>query len=320
MEPFISIKDFNKFQPWTARQAQLIQEVQEGTEISLFELTLIYQRVTYFVHQINLKNCSSKKLRQYLRLVMEQCVFYGRVGITIINDRPYCFEISEYTMEKISGTEINLYQLTDFQPEEISVPREQAFIFQFNAQNFGIWVKALQYIPKIDELLDLLMNQVQWLNLKMGIKVTDKAKYENLISQKNQDGKPLWKPINFKDSYIIMEDCVDYHALDLPEVKIKEYFELIQDYLSFFDDIIGIKVANAFSDKTRDLQAQQNTQTYKSNVIFNEWFENVELFVEWVNENFNEQIEAEELVEFDTPVKSAEHQAQDGINALNSGE
>lgn len=311
-EKFQTFGMMNDLANWNARQKQLISTSDvTSSNYSLTWLQMIYQRVDYFVNQIAFYNIKPSQKR-LLRLILRYAVLNGKVAWI-----PSQYKLGIIITHKTKTTKlkiINLFDYDDFQNEEIEINNDEIIILYANSLSIGIFAKTNEYLPTSLEMVNDLTSQFYWLNKKLAVKLeTNKAIEYDTDEQRLVAVQEWWNLQNFKKQpFIFLTNDLKFESFELPNVDITEYFKFIQNYLDFYDGIAGMKIANNFSDKTRDLQAQQNAQTYKNNVIFNEWFENVEYFVDEFNYYHGLNITISELVEEPNDVEKNEYDQSTG--------
>lgn len=170
----------------------------------------------------------------------------------------------------------------NFESKEMKVKSNEIAVYQLNDMEFGLWILCWPYLIKINKFINLLNSQV---NLKTKKMVAD-----------DEDNNPMKRKevvssITSNTPLIFTKVGANLRPLELPETNLQDFFDLIENYLSFFDfHFANMDSKDVENGKARDIASQQLNHQAQINKkqIYQTGF--VEEFIEQFNTKFLEDV------------------------------
>lgn len=250
-----------------------------------FSYLFILERAKYFMSCCQIES----ELDDVVKVVY--LAFYygslnGSVGLTMDSNGTYLFYITEKEIDKygkvkrVKGVTFNYYNSTNFKEEKIDLPGDQVAIFDFNNEDFGLWVLAWDYINKIYGFLIIAINQAKLLNKRFVLR-TD----SNNLALRSQISAMLRNP----SILVALKNDVDLKQLETPDFDLNQIWQWIENYTNYFDfHFLNMRVKDMDdSNKERNIASQQQnhaTQNDNKNQ-FIDYF--IEKFIREINAKFN---------------------------------
>lgn len=241
--------------------------VEDSNSGNFLVYLLVLERARYFKACVVFKGDNYKLIK-----LLYEALYYGSMNgsIAIVNDKNRFYlgyvntkKINKYgELEEVEIQTFNYHNTSDFESETISFKGEKAkqvIIFNFNNEDFGLWVLCWFYLTKIYEFFETLINQQQLLNKKFV--------FRGDLTQPNIRSQVI-KSITDRSVVIWLNKDIDLKQLDTPNVDLGQTFNLIENYTNYFDfHILGIRTKDITDNtKSRDIASQQlNHQTQADN-------------------------------------------------------
>lgn len=250
-----------------------------------FSYLFILERAKYFMSCCQIESRLDNVVNEvYLALYYGS--LNGTIGFTMDKNGCYLFYITKKKLDKygkveyVEGTTFNYHNSADFKEEEIKLPGEQVAIFDFNNEDFGLWVLAWDYVNKLYPFLQIAVNQATFLNKRFVLRMDGhNSTLRSQISQMlRQPGILIW-----------MDNNVDLKQLETPDFDLNQIWQWIENYTNYFDShFLNMRVKDLDdSNKERDIASQQsNHQTSNDNKSqFVDYF--IDKFIHEINAKFN---------------------------------
>lgn len=262
---------------------------------------LILERARYFKNRILVKDCEF----WYLEKLIYECFYYGalsgKAGLYFEDGLPVLVDVSNLEYNKygeLVGADIqpinyNNSTVWEYEQEHLNKNKvKNLAIFRLNGEEFGLWVLAYFYLEKVCEYFEILDTQTNFLNKKFGIEINN-----------GQAGleQQIYRSLIARNSPVIMtKDLTKLKALELPEIDLNAIFELIINFVNWFDNhILGIRTKDIDpSDKAREIVAnsgingqQASKQEQNMNMFVHDFFNEINnitgLNIDWVDLNID---------------------------------
>lgn len=274
------------------KMSGLSEELGKGRDVSnqtWFSYIFILERAKYFMACIQFDG-DNYKLIQLLYKALYYGSLNGQIGIVHDENGYYLIYITKKNYDKygnitkVEGTTFNYLNSSDFKQEDISISNMlQIVIFDFNNEDFGLWVLAWIYVNNLYRFLTILLNQADLLNKRFVLRS------DNNNSQLRAE---LSSILHNQSILIWLANDVELTQLETPDFDINQIFTLIENYTNYFDfHFLNMRVKDVSdSDKERDIASQQaNHQTANNNKSqFVDYF--IDKMVFDINEKWNEHI------------------------------
>ena len=250
-----------------------------------FSYLFILERAKYFMSCCQIKS----QLDDVVKLVY-LALYYGSlngsIGFTMDTNGCYLFYITEKEIDKygkvkhVNGLTFNYYNSTNFKEEKVSLDGKDVAIFDFNNEDFGLWVLAWDYINKIYGFLIIAINQAKLLNKRFVLR-TD----SNNLALRSQISAMLRNP----SILIALKNDVDLKQLETPDFDLNQIWQWIENYTNYFDfHFLNMRVKDMDdTDKERNVASQQQNHASQNDNKnqFIDYF--IEKFIREINAKFN---------------------------------
>lgn len=289
-----------------------------GTGLNMgvwFSYLFILERAKYFMSCCQIKT----KLDDVAKLVY-LALYYGSlngtIGFTMNEQGGYLFYITEKEIDKygkvikVKGTTFNYYNSTNFKEEDVDLDGEHVAIFDFNNEDFGLWVLAWEYVNKIYSFLLIAINQAKLLNKRFVLRTdTNNMNLRSEISQMLRNPSIL----------IALKNDVELKQLETPDFDLNQIWQWIENYTNYFDfHFLNMRVKDMdSSDKERDIASQQANHTTQNDNKnqFIDYF--IDKFVREINAKFNTDLEwHNRMIDMDDGITDQTHT----LNKLKGGD
>lgn len=274
------------------KMSGLSEELGNGGDVSnqtWFSYIFILERAKYFMACVQFDG-DNYKLIQLLYKALYYGSLNGQIGIVHDENGYYLIYITKKNYDKygnvtkVEGTTFNYLNSNDFKQEDITISNMlQIVIFDFNNEDFGLWVLAWIYVNNLYRFLTILLNQADLLNKRFVLRS------DNNNSQLRAE---LSSILHNQSILIWLANDVELTQLETPDFDINQIFTLIENYTNYFDfHFLNMRVKDVSdSDKERDIASQQaNHQTANNNKSqFVDYF--IDKMVFDINEKWNEHI------------------------------
>ena len=274
------------------KMSGLSEELGNGGDVSnqtWFSYIFILERAKYFMACVQFDG-DNYKLIQLLYKALYYGSLNGQIGIVHDENGYYLIYITKKNYDKygnitkVEGTTFNYLNSSDFKQEDVSISNMlQIVIFDFNNEDFGLWVLAWIYVNNLYRFLTILLNQADLLNKRFVLRS------DNNNSQLRAE---LSSILHNQSILIWLANDVELTQLETPDFDINQIFTLIENYTNYFDfHFLNMRVKDVSdSDKERDIASQQaNHQTANNNKSqFVDYF--IDKMVFDINEKWNEHI------------------------------
>lgn len=274
------------------KMSGLSEELGTGGDVSnqtWFSYIFILERAKYFMACVQFDG-ENYKLIQLLYKALYYGSLNGQIGIVHDENGYYLIYITKKNYDKygnitkVEGTTFNYLNSSDFKQEDISITNMlQIVIFDFNNEDFGLWVLAWIYVNNLYRFLTILLNQADLLNKRFVLRS------DNNNSQLRAE---LSSILHNQSILIWLANDVELTQLETPDFDINQIFTLIENYTNYFDfHFLNMRVKDVDdSDKERDIASQQaNHQTANNNKSqFVDYF--IDKMVFDINEKWDEHI------------------------------
>ena len=274
------------------KMSGLSEELGNGGDVSnqtWFSYIFILERAKYFMACVQFDG-ENYKLIQLLYKALYYGSLNGQIGIVHDENGYYLIYITKKNYDKygnitkVEGTTFNYLNSSDFKQEDITISNMlQIVIFDFNNEDFGLWVLAWIYVNNLYRFLTILLNQADLLNKRFVLRS------DNNNSQLRAE---LSSILHNQSILIWLANDVELTQLETPDFDINQIFTLIENYTNYFDfHFLNMRVKDVSdSDKERDIASQQaNHQTEKNNKSqFVDYF--IDKMVFDINEKWDEHI------------------------------
>lgn len=270
------------------RMAGLYTVLNNGATLNMgiwFSYLFILERAKYFM-----SCCQIETQLDDVAKVVYLALYYGSlngcVGFTMDENGCYLFYITKKKIDKygkvihVDGLTFNYYNSTDFKEEKVSLDGNNVAIFDFNNEDFGLWVLAWDYVNKLYSFLQIMINQTKLLNKRFVLR-TD----SNNMNLRSEVSQMLRNP----SILIALKNDVELKQLETPDFDLNQIWQAIENYTNYFDfHFLNMRVKDMdISDKERDIASQQTnhaTQNDNKNQ-FIDYF--IEKFIREINAKFN---------------------------------
>ena len=254
-----------------------------------FSYLFILERAKYFMSCVQFDG-ENYKLIELLYKALYYGSLNGQVGIVHDENGYYLIYITKKNYDKygnltkVTGTTFNYLNSNDFKQEDITITNLlQIVIFDFNNEDYGLWVLAWIYVNNLYRFLTILLNQADLLNKRFVLRS------DNNNSQLRNE---LAAILHNQSILIWLNNDVELTQLETPDFDINQIFTLIENYTNYFDfHFLNMRVKDVDnSDKERDIASQQaNHQTANNNKSqFVDYF--IDKMVFEIKEKWNEDI------------------------------
>lgn len=254
-----------------------------------FSYLFILERAKYFMSCCQIQT-SMDKVAQLVYLALYYGALNGTIGFTMDEKGGYLFYITEKEIDKygqvirVKGTTFNYYNSTNFKQEDVNLDGDQVAIFDFNNEDFGLWVLAWEYINKIYNFLIIAINQAKLLNKRFVLRTdTNNMNLRSEISQMLRNPSIL----------IALKNDVELKQLETPDFDLNQIWQWIENYTNYFDfHFLNMRVKDMdSSDKERDIASQQANHTTQNDNKnqFIDFF--IDKFIREINAKFNMDLE-----------------------------
>ena len=274
------------------KMSGLSEELTTGKDVSnqtWFSYIFILERAKYFMACVQFDG-ENYKLIQLLYKALYYGSLNGQIGIVHDENGYYLIYITKKDYDKygnitkVEGTTFNYLNSSDFKQEDVSISNMlQIVIFDFNNEDFGLWVLAWIYVNNLYRFLTILLNQADLLNKRFVLRS------DNNNSQLRAE---LSSILHNQSILIWLANDVELTQLETPDFDINQIFTLIENYTNYFDfHFLNMRVKDVNdSDKERDIASQQaNHQTANNNKSqFVDYF--IDKMVFDINEKWDEHI------------------------------
>ena len=274
------------------KMSGLSEELGNGGDVSnqtWFSYIFILERAKYFMACVQFDG-ENYKLIQLLYKALYYGSLNGQIGIVHDENGYYLIYITKKNYDKygnitkVEGTTFNYLNSSDFKQEDITISNMlQIVIFDFNNEDFGLWVLAWIYVNNLYRFLTILLNQADLLNKRFVLRS------DNNNSQLRAE---LSSILHNQSILIWLANDVELTQLETPDFDINQIFTLIENYTNYFDfHFLNMRVKDVSdSDKERDIASQQaNHQTENNNKSqFVDYF--IDKMVFDINEKWDEHI------------------------------
>lgn len=274
------------------KMSGLSEELGNGGDVSnqtWFSYIFILERAKYFMACVQFDG-DNYKLIQLLYKALYYGSLNGQIGIVHDENGYYLIYITKKNYDKygnvtkVEGTTFNYLNSSDFKQEDVTISNMlQIVIFDFNNEDFGLWVLAWIYVNNLYRFLTILLNQADLLNKRFVLRS------DNNNSQLRAE---LSSILHNQSILIWLANDVELTQLETPDFDINQIFTLIENYTNYFDfHFLNMRVKDVSdSDKERDIASQQaNHQTENNNKSqFVDYF--IDKMVFDINEKWNENI------------------------------
>ena len=274
------------------KMSGLSEELGKGGDVSnqtWFSYIFILERAKYFMACVQFDG-DNYKLIQLLYKALYYGSLNGQIGIVHDENGYYLIYITKKNYDKygnvtkVEGTTFNYLNSSDFKQENVSISNMlQIVIFDFNNEDFGLWVLAWIYVNNLYRFLTILLNQADLLNKRFVLRS------DNNNSQLRAE---LSSILHNQSILIWLANDVELTQLETPDFDINQIFTLIENYTNYFDfHFLNMRVKDVSdSDKERDIASQQaNHQTENNNKSqFVDYF--IDKMVFDINEKWDEHI------------------------------
>lgn len=254
-----------------------------------FSYLFILERAKYFMSCCQIQS-SMDKVAELIYLALYYGSLNGTIGFTMDEQGGYLFYITEKEIDKygkvqrVKGTTFNYYNSTNFKQEDIDLDGGHVAIFDFNNEDFGLWVLAWEYVNKIYNFLIIAINQAKLLNKRFVLR-TD----SNNLNLRNEVSQMLRNP----SILIALKNDVELKQLETPDFDLNQIWQWIENYTNYFDfHFLNMRVKDMdSSDKERDIASQQANHTTQNDNKnqFIDYF--IDKFVREINAKFNMDLE-----------------------------
>ena len=293
-EPYLDPDQINTNMSVMVKQNMMAlnEEVGKGGNVSnavWFSYIFILERAKYFMSCVQFDG-DNYKLIELLYKALYYGSLNGQVGIVHDENGYYLIYITKKNYDKygnltkVIGTTFNYLNSNDFKQEDITITNLlQIVIFDFNNEDYGLWVLAWIYVNNLYRFLTILLNQADLLNKRFVLRSdTNNAKLRNeLASILHNQSILIW-----------LNNDVELTQLETPDFDVNQIFTLIENYTNYFDfHFLNMRVKDVTDDtKERDIASQQaNHQTENNNKSqFVDYF--IDKMVFDINEKWNEHI------------------------------
>lgn len=236
--------------------------IESGGGGSFLVYLLVLERARYFQSCVVFKGEDTKLIK-----LLYKALFYGSMNgsIAIVKEDSKYFlayvttkKINKYgELKECELQTFNYHNTTDFESETLTYKGNninKVIIFDFNNEDFGLWVLCWFYLNNIYEFFQTLINQQQLLNKKFV--------FRGDLQTPNIRDKVI-KSIIDKSTVIWLDKDIDLKQLEAPNVDLGQTFNLIENYTNYFDfHILGIRTKDiSDSSKSRDIASQQLNHT-----------------------------------------------------------
>lgn len=239
---------------------------------------LVLERAKYFSSCVVFKGEEYKLIR-----LLYKALYYGSLNgsIAIVKEKEGYFlgyinnkKINLYgELEEVELQTFNYYNSQDFQSKTLTYKNKdinKVVIFDFNSEDFGLWVLCWFYLKHVYNFFETLINQQQLMNKKFV--------FRGDLQQPNIRKKVISSLVD-RSVVIWLNKDIDLKQLDSPNVDLGQTFNLIENYTNYFDfHILGIRSKDiSDSTKSRDIASQQLNHTTQA--------DNKEQFIDyWVED------------------------------------
>lgn len=293
-EPYLDPDQINTNMSVMVKQNMMVlnQELGNGGNVSnavWFSYIFILERAKYFMSCVQFDG-DNYKLIELLYKALYYGSLNGQVGIVHDEKGYYLIYITKKNYDKygnlikVTGTTFNYLNSNDFKQEDIEITNLlQIVIFDFNNEDYGLWVLAWIYVNNLYRFLTILLNQADLLNKRFVLRSdTNNAKLRNeLASILHNQSILIW-----------LNNDVELTQLETPDFDVNQIFTLIENYTNYFDfHFLNMRVKDVTDDtKERDIASQQaNHQTENNNKSqFVDYF--IDKMVFDINEKWDEHI------------------------------
>ena len=293
-EPYLDPSQINTNMSVMVKQNMMVlnEEVGKGGNVSnavWFSYIFILERAKYFMSCVQFDG-DNYKLIELLYKALYYGSLNGQVGVVHDENGYYLIYITKKNYDKygnltkVTGTTFNYLNSNDFKQEDITITNLlQIVIFDFNNEDYGLWVLAWIYVNNLYRFLTILLNQADLLNKRFVLRSdTNNAKLRNeLASILHNQSILIW-----------LNNDVELTQLETPDFDVNQIFTLIENYTNYFDfHFLNMRVKDVTDDtKERDIASQQaNHQTENNNKSqFVDYF--IDKMVFDINEKWNENI------------------------------
>ena len=253
-----------------------------------FSYLFILERAKYFMSCVQFET-QLDDVAELLYLGLYYGSLNGQIGFTMDANGCYLFYITEKEIDKygkikrVKGTTFNYYNSTNFKEEKVNLDGEQVAIFDFNNEDFGLWVLAWDYVNKLYGFLTIFINQANLLNKRFILRTDNEN--SNMRSQISQ-------MLRSQSILLWLKNDVDLKQLETPDFDLNQIWQSIENYTNYFDfHFLNMRVKDMDdSDKERDIASQQTnhaTQNDNKNQ-FVDYF--IDKWVHEINAKFNTDI------------------------------
>ena len=289
-----------------------------GTGLNMgvwFSYLFILERAKYFMSCCQIKT----KLDDVAKLVY-LALYYGSlngsIGFTMDTNGCYLFYITKKKINKygkvehVDGMTFNYVNSTDFKEEKVSLPGDQVAIFDFNNEEYGLWVLAWDYLNKLYSYLQIAINQAKLLNKRFVLRTdTNNMNLRSEVSQMLRNPSIL----------IALKNDVELKQLDTPDFDLNQIWQWIENYTNYFDfHFLNMRVKDMdSSNKERDIASQQANHTTQNDNKnqFIDYF--IDKFVREINAKFNTDLEwHNRMIDLDDGITDQTHT----LNKLEGGD
>lgn len=240
---------------------------------------LVLERARYFSSCVVFKGEDNDLIK-----LLYQALYYGSMNgsIAIVKEQEGYYlayvttkKINRYgKLEEVELQTFNYYNSKDFESENITIKKpsiNKVVIFDFNSEDFGLWVLCWYYLKHVYNFFETLINQQQLLNKKFVFR--GDLQNANLRQQ-------VIKSLVDRSVVIWLNKDIDLRQLDSPNVDLGQTFNLIENYTNYFDfHILGIRSKDiSDSTKSRDIASQQlnhATQADNKDQFIDYWIEDM---------------------------------------------
>ena len=268
-EPYLDPNQINTNMSIMVKQKMSgIDGLTDGGNVSnqiWFSYLFILERAKYFMSCVQFDG-ENYKLIELLYKVLYYGSLNGQVGIIKDDKGYYLIYITKKNYDKygnvtkIVGTTFNYLNSSDFKQEDITITdMNQIVVFDFNNEDYGLWVLAWIYVNNLYRFLTILLNQADLLNKRFVLRS------DNNNSQLRNE---LAAILHNQSILIWLNNDVELTQLETPDFDINQIFTLIENYTNYFDfHFLNMRVKDVDnSDKERDIASQQaNHQTANNN-------------------------------------------------------
>ena len=250
-----------------------------------FSYLFILERAKYFMSCCQIET-QLDDVAKIVYLALYYGSLNGTIGFTMDEKGCYLFYITEKKIDKygkvewVKGATFNYYNSTDFKEEKVSLAGEQVAIFDFNNEDFGLWVLAWDYVNKLYGFLQIMINQTKLLNKRFVLRTdTNNMNLRSEVSQMLRNPSIL----------IALKNDVELKQLETPDFDLNQIWQAIENYTNYFDfHFLNMRVKDMdSSDKERDIASQQTnhaTQNDNKNQFIDYY---IEKFIREINAKFN---------------------------------